>query len=80
MAQHRYGSRPDCHMQAWWGLTAAAVAHYVAYKIGEEVDIVIDDVRGRPVVVAANTMVCQPLPGRRTNHRPCNPYTYVVRR
>ena len=45
------------------------------------VDIVVEE-GGRPVVVAGNTMVCQPIPGRRTptNHRPCNPYTYVVRR
>ena len=81
VASHRHGTRPDCYMEAWWGLTAARVANYVEREIGVAVDIVVEE-GGRPVVVAGNTMVCQPIPGRRTptNHRPCNPYTYVVRR
>ena len=78
VARHRRGTRPDFYLKAWWDLTAAAVARYVAKEVGAEVDIVME-VGGRPVIVAGNTMVCRPLPGRRTNHRPTNPYFYMVK-
>ena len=78
MARHHRGTRPAFYMEAWWDLTAAAVANYVAREVGAEVDIVMER-NGRTVIVAGNTMVCRPLPYRRTNHRTVNPYTYVVR-
>ena len=77
-ARHRRGTRPTWYMEAWWGLTAAAVANYVGRQVGAAVDIWLE-VDGRPTIVAGNTMVCRPLPYRRTNHRPVNPYSYVVR-
>ena len=77
-ARDRRGTRPTFYLQAYWDLTAAKVARYVAGELGAEVDIVLE-VDGRPVIVAGNTMVCRPLPYRRTNHRPINPYFYVVR-
>ena len=80
VVKDRRRTRPDYILQARWDLTAAVVANYVAREVGAPVDIVTDGRDGRPVVVAANTMVCQPPPGRRTNHRWVNPYTYRVRR
>ena len=84
IARDRRRVRPDYILKAYWDLTAAAVSRYVAREVGAElgreveVDIVME-VGGRPTVVAGNTMVCRPLPGRNTNHRPINPYEYVVR-
>ena len=85
IARDRRQVRPDYVLKAYWDLTAAAVSRYVAKEVGAalgravEVDIVLE-VGGRPTVVAGNTMVCRPLPGRRTNHRPpYHPYEYVVR-
>ena len=84
VARDRRRSRPDYVLKAYWDLTAAVVAQYVAREVGAEVgrpvevDIVLE-VGGRPTIVAGNTMVCRPLPYRNTNHRPINPYTYVVR-
>ena len=81
IARDRRRVRPDYILKAYWDLTAAAVSRYVAREVGAElgreveVDIVLE-VGGRPTVVAGNTMVCRPLPGRNNNHRP---YTYVVR-
>ena len=67
------------YFQWYWELTAAKVARHVAIKLGAEVKIAMMR-DGRPVTVPGNTMVCRPLPGRRTNHRPTNPYFYVVTR
>ena len=85
IARDRRCVRPDYVLKAYWDLTAAAVSRYVAKEVGAaigravEVDIVLE-VGGRPTVVAGNTMVCRPLPGRRANHRPpYHPYEYVVR-
>ena len=77
-ARHRRGTRPSWYMEAWWGLTAAAVANYVGRQVGAAVDIWLE-VDGRPTIVAGNTMVCRPLPHRPTNHRWVCPYTYTVR-
>ena len=79
-ARHRRGTRPTWYMEAWWGLTAAAVANYVGRQVGAAVDIWLE-VDGRPTIVAGNTMVCRPIPSIRqpTNHRPTNPYSYGVR-
>ena len=77
-ARDRHGTGPTFYLQWYWDLTAAKVARYVASELGAEVKIAME-VDGRPVAVAGNTMVCRPLPYRRTNHRPVNPYTYVVR-
>ena len=85
VARDRRRARKDYCLKAYWDLTAAAVARYVAGEVGEEVgrEVVVDivlDVGGRPTIVAGNTMVCRPIPNQRaTNHRATNPYTYVVR-
>ena len=78
-ARDRHGTGPTFYLQWYWDLTAAKVARYVASELGAEVKIAME-VAGRPVIVPGNTMVCRPLPGRRTNHRPTNPYFYMVKR
>ena len=75
----RQGTGRTFYLQWYWEMTAAKVARYVASELGAEVKIAME-VDGRPVAVAGNTMVCRPLPGRRTNHRPTNPYFYMVKR
>ena len=75
----RLGTGRTFYLQWYWEMTAAKVARYVASELGAEVKIAME-VDGRPVIVPGNTMVCRPLPGRRTNHRPTNPYFYVVKR
>ena len=75
----RQGTGRTFYLQWYWEMTAAKVARYVASELGAEVKIAME-VDGRPVIVPGNTMVCRPLPGRRTNHRPTNPYFYMVKR
>ena len=75
----RLGTGRTFYFLWYWEMTAAKVARSVGSELGAEVKIAME-VAGRPVIVPGNTMVCQPPPGRRTNHRWVNPYTYRVRR